>query len=264
MSQRQTPPRTIQDIEAIEQVPLVERLTVRSTYELIEEMAAKDPERTAIALPGGEDRSDRPVRLSYGTLLKGVHQTANLLADLGVEPGDVIAELLPNLYQAHLLLWGGQAAGIVCPLHPCLPVEQTIALLRAAQAKVLVAAGPELSQDLWQKAEAVRREVKSITRVLQVRGLGKERDAVYAFDVLLGDYQASQLHTGREIAPDDIAVYFHTRGLTDTPNLVPLTHGNLLYAAWALSIALTVSPEEVLLRGLSHFIQGWWPPGLAL
>ncbi len=258
MSQQQMPPRTIQDIEAIEQVPLAERLTVRSTYELIQEMAAKDPERTAIALPGGGKRSDRPVRLSYGALLKGVHQTANLLADLGVEPGDVIAELLPNLLEAHLLLWGGQATGIVCPIHPCLPVEQTIELLRAAQAKVLVAPGPEVSQDLWQKAEEVRREVKSITRVLQVRGPGKERDAVYAFDALLGDYQASHLHTGREIAPDDIAVYFHTGDLTGTPGLVPLTHGNLLYAAWALGTALTVRPEEVLLRGLVRFMQAWW------
>ncbi len=53
MSQRETPPRTIQDTQAIEQVPLAERLTVRSTYELIREMAARDPERTAITLPAG-------------------------------------------------------------------------------------------------------------------------------------------------------------------------------------------------------------------
>jgi fatty-acyl-CoA synthase len=254
MLQRETPPRTIQDIEAIEQVPLAERLTVRSTYELIQAMAAKDPERTAITLLGGGERADRPVRLSYGALLNGVHQTANLLTDLGVEPGDVIAELLPDLLEAHLLLWGGQAAGIVCPIYPCLPVEQVDDLLQAVQARVLVAPGPEVSQELWQKAEAVRREVKSITRVLQVRGPGKERDAVYAFDALLGDYQASHLHSGREIAPDDIAVYFYTRDLTGTPSLVPLTHGNLLYVAWALGITLTVRPEEVLLRGLLRFM----------
>ncbi len=258
MSQREMPRRTIQDIETIEQVPLAERLTVRSTYEMIQAMAAKDPERTAITLLEGGERADRPVRLSYGALLKGMHQTANLLTDLGVEPGDVIAELLPNLLEAHLLLWGGQAAGIVCPIHPCLSVEQTIALLRAAQAKVLVAPGPEVSQDLWQKAEAVRREVKSITRVLQVRGPGKERDAVYAFDALLGDYQASHLHSKREIAPDDIAVYFYTGEMTGIPDLVPLTHGNLLYAAWALGTAVRVRPEEVLLRGLVSFMQAWW------
>jgi hypothetical protein len=52
---------------------------------------------------------------------------------------------------------------------------------------MLVAPGPALSQELWQKAEAVRREVRSITYMLQVRGPGKERDGIYAFDALLAD-----------------------------------------------------------------------------
>lgn len=61
MSQ-QTPARTIQEIEAIERIPIEERLGARSTYDLIREMAAQDAERTAIALPGGGVRSDRPTR----------------------------------------------------------------------------------------------------------------------------------------------------------------------------------------------------------
>ena len=102
--------------------------------------------------------------------------------------------------------------------------------------------------------------MKSITHVLQVLGAGQERDAVYAFNALLGDYPSDHLHSGREIAPDDIAVYFHTRAMAGTPGLVPLTHGNLLYAAWALGKVLTLAPAEVLLRGLSRFFQGWWWP----
>jgi len=90
--------------------------------------------------------------------------------------------------------------------------------------------------------------------VLQVQGPGNERDAIYAFDALLADYQASRLLTGREIASDDIAIYFPTTDTTGAPSFVPLTHGALLYAALVLSTVLTVRPEEVLLRGLSHFI----------
>ncbi len=52
--------RTIQDLEAIEHVPLAARLTVHSTYELIREAATKDPEHTAIAFLSGGDRMDRP------------------------------------------------------------------------------------------------------------------------------------------------------------------------------------------------------------
>ena len=137
------PLRTIQDLESIEHVPSASRLSVHSTYELIREAATKDPERTAIALLTGNKRSDRLVRLSYRTLLNNIHQTANLLADLGIWAGDVIALLLPRLLETHLVFWGGQAAGIVCPISPLLPGEQIGALLQAAQAKLLVARGSQ-------------------------------------------------------------------------------------------------------------------------
>src|SRR6266852_7460739 len=126
MGEQDMPLRTIQHLEAIEHVPGASRLTVHSTYELIREAAAKDPERTAIKVLTEGDQSDRPGHLSYGSLLNTIHQTANLLADLGIESGDVIALLLPQLLETHLLLWGGQAAGIVCPISPWLPGEQII------------------------------------------------------------------------------------------------------------------------------------------
>jgi fatty-acyl-CoA synthase len=255
MAEQETAPRTPEDSKGSEHVLKASRRSCRTPSELIREAATRNPEQTAIVLLTGGEPFDQPECLSYATLLGGMHQTANLLADLGVEPGDVIAVLLPNLLETHLLLWGGQAAGTVCLLPPGLPVEQTMTLLRVAKAKVLVAAGPEVSQELWQQAEKVRREVKSITAVLQVRGPGKERDAVYAFDTLLADYPASSLHTRHEIAPDDIAVSLPLRDTLGTPSLVPLTHANLLDAAWAIGNILKLAPEDVLLRGLLHFIQ---------
>ena len=103
----------------------------------------------------------------------------------------------------------------------------------------------------------MRRQVESIALVLQVRGPGNEREAAYAFNALVEDYPADRLHTGREIALDDLAVSFPTRDTTGIPGLVPLTHGNLLYTAWALGLVTTLAPEEVLLRGLSRFFRGW-------
>jgi hypothetical protein len=43
----------------------------------------------AITLLTGGESPDRRGFLSYRALLGGIHQTANLLADLGVEPGDI-------------------------------------------------------------------------------------------------------------------------------------------------------------------------------
>ena len=258
MVEQERAPRTPEGSEGGEQVLEASRRSCRTPYELIREVATRDPERTAIVLLPGGKPSNRPEGLSYAALLGGMHQTANLLADLGVKPGDVIAVLLPNLLETHLLLWGGQVAGTVCLLPPMLPVEQAIALLRVAKARVLVAAGPKVSQEVCQQAEKVRREVKSITAVLQVRGPGKEREAVYAFDALLADYPASGLHTGHEIAPDDIAVCLPLRVEPAAPSLVPLTHANLLDAAWTISNILRLAPEDALLRALLHFMQACW------
>lgn len=252
--------RTLEDIERLERVPLARRLAAGSTYALLHKVVTSSPEQPARCfLPLG-DPSQPGEALTARAFLGKVHQTANLLADLGMGPQDAMALLLPDLLEKELLFWGGQAAGIVCPIPPSLPAPQIGGLLQAAKAKVLVAPSPSVSQDLWHKAEVARTAVKSVTTVLQVRGPGNEREAVYAFNALVEDYPADRLHTGREIALDDLAVYFPTRDTTGTPSFVPLTHGNLLYTAWALGTVLTLAPEEVLLWGLSRFIQGWWWP----
>src|SRR5260370_33070994 len=54
-----------------------------------------------------------------------------ILADLGVGPQDVIALLLPNLFEMPLLLWSGQAAGIICPINLDFPPNQVVALLKS-------------------------------------------------------------------------------------------------------------------------------------
>ncbi len=260
MSPPTAPRRTLQDIERLERVPLARRLAVGSTYALLQKALASSPEQPARCfLPLG-DPSQLGETLTARAFLGKVHQAANLLADLGMGPQDVMALLLPDLLEKELLLWGGQAAGIVCPIPPCLSAPQVVELLRAAKAKVLVVPSPSVDHELWQKTEQARRQVKSIALVLQVRGPGNERDAAYAFNALVEEYPADRLHTGRQIAPDDIAVTLPIRDTAGAPGLVPLTHGNLLYTAWVLGLVTTLAQEEVLLRGLSRFFQGWWWP----
>ncbi len=246
MSPQDAPRRTLEDIERLERVPLAQRLAVGSTYELLQKTVASSPEQPAHCFPSLGDLPQPGEALTARAFLGKVHQTANLLADLGMGPQDVIALLLPDLLEKELLLWGGQAAGIVCPIPPGLPAPQVVDLLQAARAKVLVAPAPEVDHELWQMTEQVRRQVKSIALVLQVRGLGNEREAAYAFNALVEEYPADRLHTGRQIAPDDLAVCFPTTDTTGTPGLVPLTHGHLLYTAWALGLVTTLAPEEVL------------------
>src|SRR6266849_5550768 len=127
MSPQDAPRRTLEDIERLERVPLARRLAVGSTYALLQKALASSPEQPARCfLPLGNP-SQPGEALTARAFLGKVHQTANLLADLGMGPQDVMALLLPDLLETQVLLWGGQAAGIVCSIPPCLPVEQTIA-----------------------------------------------------------------------------------------------------------------------------------------
>ncbi len=260
MSPQAAPRRTLEDIERLERVPLARRLAAGSTYALLHKVLASSPERSARCfLPLG-DPSQPGEAFTARAFLEKVHQTANLLADLGMGPQDVVALLLPDVLEKEVLLWGGQATGVVCPIPHRLPAPEIAELLQAARAKVLVTPAPSVDQELWQKTEQVRRQVENIALVLQVRGPGNEREATYAFNALVEDYPADRLHTERQIALDDLAVILPIRETTGTPGLVPLTHGHLLYIAWALRLVTTLAPEEVLLRGLSRFFQGWWWP----
>ncbi len=253
MLSENTPLRTIQDIGRLEHIPLATRLAAGSTYELLRETALRKPNALcslSAACPSSPDGM-----ITAQNFLGKLHQTANLLADLGIGPQDIFALLLPDLFETHLLLWGGQATGIVCPLPTWLPTEQVVELLQSVKAKVLVAPGPQVSQELWQKAELVRMQVKSIHMLLQIRGPGKEQNMTYAFNALLDDYSSDHLCTNRKITFDDIAVYVPTKKAGRTHNFTPLTHGHVLYTAWALSLVTMEEPMEILLRNISPLLR---------
>src|SRR5215469_8992454 len=130
MSPQDVPRRTLEDIERLERVPLARRLAASSTYAVLQKAVTSSPEQPARCLVPLGDPSPQPGEaLTARVFLGRVHQTANLLADLGMGPQDVLALLLPDLLEKELLLWGRQAAGIVCPIPPGLPAPEIVDLL---------------------------------------------------------------------------------------------------------------------------------------
>lgn len=245
--------RTIQDIGQCERVPLATRLSAGSTYELLRETALREPDVLCSLFAKYPLSSDSGI--TARNFLGKLHQTANLLADLGIGPQDMLALLLPGLFETHLIFWGGQATGIVCPLPTWFSTEHVVGLLQSVNAKVLVAPGPQVSLELWHKAELIRTHVESIEMILQIHGPGNEQDTIYAFDALVHDYPSENLCTNRKIALDDIAVYAPTKKATRTPHLTPLTHGHMLYTAWALSLVTMEEPMEILLQRIPPLLQ---------
>src|SRR5690606_7579393 len=98
-----------------------------------------------------------PVRITYPALLADIHRAANLFRSLGVGPDDAVALLAPNTPEAHAVLWGAQLAGRVCPINYLLQPEHIAALLKASNAKLLVALGPNSELAVWSVAEEVVR-----------------------------------------------------------------------------------------------------------
>ena len=80
--------------------------------------------------------------VSYAQFVGRVNQTANMLVDLGVGPGDAVSFMLPLLPQSFFTLFGAEVVGIANPVNPLLEPGQIAEILRAAGTRVLVALGP--------------------------------------------------------------------------------------------------------------------------
>src|SRR5260370_39173478 len=123
MSPQAAPRRTLEDIERLERVPLARRLAVGSTYAVLHKALASSPEQPARCfLPLG-DPSQPGEALTARAFLGKVHQTANLLADLGIGPPDVMALLLPDQLENELLRPRGRASWVGCPVPPACPPQ---------------------------------------------------------------------------------------------------------------------------------------------
>jgi fatty-acyl-CoA synthase len=275
------PVRSLADIRKLEEAPLEQALTVRSTYEIFRNAGAAFGNKTALTFLRTGNPADEPIRWSYAELLAGIHQTANMLHALGVGPDDAVAVLLPGCLEYHLALWGGEAAGIVQPLNPLLTDEKLVALMTAGRAKVLIAYGSDSESGMWSKAMRLRGQVPTLTTVLRVAphdeapgsagalhetgsGSAGALPGVADFDVLRSAQPSDRLVSGRDIAPTDIAAYFHTGGTTGAPKLARHSHGAQAFTAWASVQVAGMNDQGISINGYPLFhVAGVLPASLA-
>ncbi len=243
----------IEDVEALEQTPWESVIPAESTYELLADIAGKRPDATALTflLTGALD--EEPIRVPYKLFIQRINQAANMFADLGVGPADVVSFLLPLLPQAQYVLWGAEAAGIVNPINFLLQPDQIAELMNKAGTKVVVALGPNPALDIWEKVMAVKDKVPSLKAVLSVFGPEDEANGIYSFDKLIDKYPGDRLVSDRKFSRNDIAAYFHTGGTTGAPKLARQTHGSQVYAAWAISNFWQYKNTDIAVCGLPLF-----------
>jgi long-chain acyl-CoA synthetase len=171
---------------------------------LLSRSAAERPDRVAIKLDDTE--------LSYAALDAAAARTAGLLRAKGVQPGDRVGIMLPNVAYFPICYYGVLRAGaVVVPMTGLLKEREVAFHLGDSGAKVLLA---------WhQFADAAHAGAEQTdTECVLV-----EPDE---FEALLERYQPA-LEVAERL-PDDTAVILYTSGTTGTPKGAELTHENVL------------------------------------
>ncbi len=197
---------------------------------LLERAAADQPGHPAIRL-------DEEV-LSYAQLREAAGRMSTLLAAAGVEPGDRVGIMLPNVPAFPIAFYGALAAGaVVVPMNPLLKSREVSYYLSDSGAKVLVA---------WHTAagEAAKGAADAGAQVI----------AAETADLagLLAEHAAAPAASGRK--DEDDAVILYTSGTTGKPKGAELTHAGLTRnAELTARTLLENSPDDVVMGCLPLF-----------
>ncbi|MEU5431384.1 amino acid adenylation domain-containing protein [Streptomyces olivoreticuli] len=129
------------------QGPLVPYASDRTLHDLVEEQAARTPDRVAIAADGTS------AGLTYAELDARANQLARALRAEGVRPDDRVAVLMRRAPRTLVALLGVlKSGGAYVPVDPGYPAERIEFLLQDSRAKVVLVAGdspePQVAEDV--------------------------------------------------------------------------------------------------------------------
>ncbi|CCM76764.1 acyl-CoA synthetase [Rhizobium mesoamericanum] len=243
---------SLPNVEAFEQVPLPERALPANTYEMLARGADIAPDQPALSFFLRSDDFRDAFVWTHAELLADITKTANALRRLGIGRDDVVAFVLPNLPEAHFVIWGGEAAGIAFAINPLLESGQISELLIAGRAKWLVTLEPCPGIDIWQKVIRAAATVPDLQGILTV-GLAPylrcnsdepSEDRLQSADIdgfsipVLSLREQMKGESGDGLTFDapsagDISSYFCTGGTTGLPKIAARTHLSEVFDAWS-------------------------------
>ncbi len=177
------------------------------------------------------------VVITYSDLDDATTRVAGLLRERGLEPGDRVGIMLPNVPQFAFAYYGVlRAGGVVVPMNVLLKQREVEFYLGDPQAK-LIFAWHEFAGAAEQGAAAAGAECILVEPV--------------AFGRLLAG--AEPVLEVAERAADDTAVILYTSGTTGKPKGAELTHSNLAINADVSKALFSLAHEDVILGTLPLF-----------
>src|SRR3954469_22870146 len=202
----------------------------RNLASIVTESAERDPEHIAIKLDDFE--------VNYQLLDEASARVAALLKSKGVEPGDRVGIMLPNVPHFPVVFYGALRAGaVVVPMNVLLKPREVGFYLQDPEAK-LVFAWHDFAEAAETGAEGAGAEV-----VLVKPG---------EFEQMLFELDAD--HDMADRSGDDTAVILYTSGTTGTPKGAELTHDNLLgNVETILTSLIDIRDDDVVLGALPFF-----------
>ena len=256
------PLRDLHDVEALERVPLEDRIFSWNLNDWIDRGLTRDPGKVALTYIADGDPDGPAIRLTYGELQRQRTQIANLLHALGVRTDDVMLLLLPTVPQLYTSLLGALSRATPCCVNWMLKPAQLVELVRSTRAKAIVCLGPTPDYEIWQNVQAIRHEIPDV-RLLTVPGPGGDIPPASDLDTLAASHPADRLTFERTARADDVAALVHSGGTTGAPKLVQLTHRGFSYKCWANAVVMAHSPGDVVLADYPMFhIAGLFARGL--
>jgi long-chain acyl-CoA synthetase len=201
----------------------------RNLASILQETVGKHGDRPALKL---DDAT-----VTYEQLDEGSARAAALLKSKGLEPGDRVGIMLPNVPYFAIAYYGVlRAGGVVVPMNVLLKGREVSFYLEDPEAKLLFA-----WHDFAEAAEKGADEAGA--EVITVKP-GE-------FEKLLGEHDPDTAIADRD--GDDTAVILYTSGTTGKPKGAELTHDNMYKNAEVAAGLGEVSHEDVLLGALPLF-----------
>ena len=191
--------------------------------------ARRHPDRTALRL--GE------TAITYAEFDDATARVAGLLLRRGLEPGDRVAVMLPNVPEFAIAYYGVlRAGGVVVPMNVLLKQREVAFYLRDSQAKLIFA-----WHALAQEARAGAGQAGAECVVVEPEAFAHSLEYVEPADAI-ADRQAG-----------DTAVLLYTSGTTGKPKGAQLTHANLTINADVSKRLFSLEPDDVVLGALPLF-----------
>lgn len=211
----------------------------------------------------GAKRDGRYHYSTYREVRELVAQFASQLCELGLQPGDRVAQISNNRPEWVVTDLGTlEAGGVHVPLYSTVSVEAFSYILNDSQAKFLVLE----TADHWNLLVESHKKLSHLAGVIALTSVDKSAVSVpvWTWEEFLASGQA-QLEKHRQTLQDrvaalsttDICSFVYTSGTTGEPKGAMLMHGNFVSNALSVRPNIKVDPGDIELSflPLSHVFE---------